>query len=121
MYDNQAEFLFRYTVQVFLDGFADTAHGNDNMFRIGSAIIIKEAIGGSKPVIDFGKLFFYDLRQCLIKGIGSFSCLEEDVRVLRGTIYFAMGWMERPLAESFQSFHVHHIFQIRIFPDCNFV
>ncbi len=66
---NQPQLLVWHTVQIFPDGFTDTAHGNNDMFRIFGPIVVKQPIGSTQFCVYFGNLILHNLGQRLIKRI----------------------------------------------------
>ena len=90
MHIDQSDLFAGNAVDIFLYGLADTAHGDDDMFRVGCAVIVEQPVGGTQPSVNFRQLLLHDLGQRQIERIGSLSRLEKDIGILRGTIHFTV-------------------------------
>ena len=69
----------------FLNGFSPTAHNNDNLFSIRSAIVINNVILTAGNFCKFIHFFLNNTFNGVVIFISSFTPLEEDIRVLCGT------------------------------------
>ena len=114
-------------VQVFRGfdtGFNTGAHGDDDDFSVFSTVVIKQMILAAGELgefvhgfLDFGRAFF-------IEFVDSFAALEEDIRVLGGTVDDRVFRVHRAGAGSDDVFvidHRAHIFDIELFDLHDFV
>ena len=110
MYIDQPQLLRGVSVQVFLDGFTYASHGDYDVFRVRSAIIVEETVRSSQFIVDLFQEPFHNSREVLIVGIGSFSGLEENIRILGAAVDLTVEGMKTVPTELLQSFRVCHGF-----------
>ena len=114
-------------VQVFRGfdtGFNTGAHGDDDDFSVFSTVVIKQMILAAGELgefvhsfLDFGRAFF-------IEFVDSFAALEEDIRVLGGTVDDRVFRVHRAGAGGDNVFvidHRAHIFEAELFDLHDFV
>ena len=65
-------------------GVADRAHGDDQLVRVGRAIVIEQLVVGADLGVDAVHIVFHDRGHGVVVFVGGFARLEEDVGVLRG-------------------------------------
>ena len=116
--------LFAVGVQVvnrFADGVADTAHSHDDVFCIGSAHIVEQAVVGAQLFIDLVHVIFYHAGQSIVVLVAGFSCLEEHVGVLSSTSLCRVFRVQGAVTEFVDCVIVQHISQIFVVPHSNFL
>ncbi len=101
-------------IHSLINGITYGTHGNDDIFRIGSTVIIKQMIFPPGDFGDFLHVMFHDLRNSLKILIGSFPALEIDVRVLRTAPYHRVIGIQRPVPELPDGFIIHQRLDILI-------
>ena len=74
-----------------LNRVVDAAHGDDDDFRIRRTIVIEELVVRTNLGIDLIHVLLDNPRHLRIGRVTGFSCLEEDIRILRGAHFLGMG------------------------------
>ena len=85
---DQAELLaarFSQIVDGLLDGLADGAHGDDDVFGIRCAIVVEWQVVAAGQFADLTHIAGDDIGNGIIIRVAGFAGLEEDIRVLVGT------------------------------------
>ena len=108
-------------VDGLFNGVADRAHGNDNLFGIGSTVVVEELIIGTDLGIDLIHVILGDADDIVIILVAGLTCLEEDVGVLSRAAQNGMLGVERTAAVCVDCVPVKHIGKILVIPDLNFL
>lgn len=108
-----------HIIDSLLDGVADRTHRDDDFRGVLSSVVVEELVIGADLRIDLVHILFHNGGNRFIVGVGRFSRLEENVRILRGSAQNRVIGVEGSLAESLDGIHVQHIFQIVIIPHLN--
>ena len=106
-------------VDGLFDRVADRAHGNDNLFGIGSAVVVEELVVGTDLGIDLIHVVLGDADDIVIILVAGLTSLEEDVGVLRRASEYRVLRVERTAAVSVNCVPVKHIGKVFIIPDLN--
>ena len=72
----------RHDIDAFLNSAGNGAHGDDDVFRIRSAIIVKQLVRTARIFADLVHVILNDIRKFIIVRVNSFTVLEEDIRVV---------------------------------------
>ena len=120
---HQAHFftLGQLVVDDFFNGVAHGAHGHDDMFGIGGAVVVEELVVGADLLVDFVHVLLYDAGNGFIVGVAGLSGLEEDVRVLGAAAQNGVFGVQSSGAELLHRVHVHHFLQVFIVPLLHFL
>ena len=83
-YLEEADFLavFAEFINRFLDSTGNGAHSNDDVFSIGSAVVIEEVVRTAGQFADLIHVVLNDVRQALVPDIVCFAGLEEHIRLV---------------------------------------
>ena len=98
-------------VNNFFKCFADGTHCDDNVFCVFSTIVVEELVVTASLLGDCFHVLFGDANNVFVVLVGTFSLLEEDIRVLVGTLYNWMFWVQTAFAECLNSIHVDLFFE----------
>ena len=112
--------LFTLRGEVIDDFFcdvADGAHGDDDVFRIRSAIVVEQLVVGAELGIDFIHVLFDNSGKCIVVFVAGFSVLEEDIAVFVRTTHDRTLGIQRAFPESFNGIHIHHFLEVIVIPD----
>ena len=74
--------LFQFIIDDFLNSFSNRTHGDDNIFGIGGAIIIEGMMFAASNSGHFIHIMFYQIGHGIIKTIGGFTSLKENIGIL---------------------------------------
>ena len=94
-------------VNHFHNGFADGAHGNDDVLGIRCPIVVEQLIMAAGQSIDGIHLFLHDVRQSCIGCVAGFTALEEGVRVLECGTDGRMLGVEGMILKPFDHIPIH--------------
>ena len=72
----------RHDIDAFLNSAGNGAHGDDDVFSIRSAIIVKQLVRTARIFADLVHVILNDIRKFIIVRVNSFTVLEEDIRVV---------------------------------------
>ena len=95
--------------QGLFDGFADGAHRNDDVLRVGSADIVERLILSADLLAELLHVIGNDVGQRFVVLIRSFSGLEEDIRVLSGAADDGMLGIQGSVSERLDGIHVDQL------------
>ena len=118
--DGQQTDLFPLAIQVvdgFLDDVARRAHRHNDAVGVRRAVIVEQMILAAGQFLDLGHIGLDDLGNRVIVGVGDFTLLEVDVRILRGSPHHRVIRVQGPAAESVQGILVDQAGQFVVFDD----
>ena len=113
--NNQHTNLLAFLIQCFSNGASGVTagtHSYDDVFSIGSAIIVEQVVFTTGNFGDFGHIFLYHSRNCVIVGVNSFTSLEINIRVLSAAALNRVIRVQRAFAESIHSVLIQQLLQI---------
>ena len=95
--------------QGLFDRFADGAHGDDDVLRVGSADIVERLILSADLLAELLHVIGNDVGQRFVVLVRSFSGLEEDIRVLSGAADDGMLGIQGSVSEGLDGIHVDQL------------
>ena len=108
-------------VNNFFNGFGYGTHSYDNILSLGITIIVKGLVITAGKLGNLLHVIGNNIGNRIIEGVASFSCLEENVRILSCTSCYRMLRAQRTAAEILNGFPVNQLGQIVIFQHVNFL
>ena len=87
-------------VDNFFSCLADRTHSDDYTVSISCTIVVEELVICATDLVDLIHVVLNLIRYCKIEGVGSFSALEVDIRVLSCTTECRVVRRKRSLTES---------------------
>ncbi|CCX37220.1 putative uncharacterized protein [Clostridium sp. CAG:1013] len=100
----------------FLNGLASGTHGNDNLVRVGSAIVVEGLVIGADLLVDLVHVVHNNFRHSVVILVAGFTSLEEDVAVLSLAAEHRMLGVQSVAAESVHSVPIQQVAQIVVIP-----
>ena len=95
------------------------AHSYDDVFSIGSAIIVEQMILTTSDLRNLGHIFLYHSRNCFIVGVNSLTSLEINIRILRATTLNRIVRIQGTLTEGIHSLLIQQLIQILVIHNLN--
>ncbi len=116
--------LFAPCIQViddFLGAVAHGAHRDDDLLRVGGAVIVERLVIGADLLVDLVHIIDDDFGNRVVIRIARFTRLEEDVAVLGASAQDRMLRVQRAAAELVHGVPVEHVAEVFIIPDGDFL
>ena len=112
-YLEEADFLavFAEFVDCFLDSAGNGAHSDDDVFSIGSTVVIEEVVRTARQFTNLIHVVLNDVRQALVPEVICFAGLEEHIRVGNSTAHDRMFRVEARVFEIIKCFAVDQFAQ----------
>ena len=102
-------------VDSFFRNIRAAAHDNENALCIGCADVIEQVVSPAGQIADFFHVVFNDLGNLCIVDVCSFTALEIDVGILRGTGLMGMLGVECTLTETLNGIVIEQLCHILVF------
>ena len=113
--------VFIEIIDGFFDGITYRTHGDDDLFGISCAIVVKELIFSAELFVNGLHIILNNADSLVVVYVGGFSCLEENIRVLSGSALYGMLRIESAAAEGIYSLVVEQLVEILIVPNRDFL
>ena len=112
-YLEEADFfaVFAEFIDRFLDCAGNGTHSDDDVFSIGSPVVIEEVVRTARQFTDLIHVVLNNVRQTLVPEVVSFAGLEEHIRVGNGTAHDRMFRIEARVFEIIKCFAVDQFAQ----------
>ena len=106
-------------VDGLVDGLADGAHGDDDVFGGGIAVVVEQGVVGANLGVHLVHVLLHNGGKGVIEGVAGLAGLEEDIAVLGGAPQDGVLRVQGVLPEGVHGVHVHQFLQVVIIPDLN--
>jgi len=80
----------RHSIDTFFNSARYGAHSYDNVFCVGSAIVVEQFICAACKFADLIHVILNDIRQFVIVRVDRFTVLEEDIRIVDAATHSRM-------------------------------
>ena len=114
--------LFAVFVEIInglFDGVTYRTHGDDDLFGVSCAVVVKELIFGAELCVDSLHIILNNADSLVIINVGGLSCLEENIGVLCGSALNGMLGVEGAATECVHGVMVEKLVEVLIIPNRN--
>ena len=95
----------------------DGADGNDDVLRVGSAVVVEGGVVGAQLLVNEGEVLIHHGGQSVIELVAGLTVLEEGVVILVGATGDAVVGVQSVVTEGLNGVLIHHLGQILVVPD----